>query len=74
MPFLYLNEDFLNYSKTRKVNIVTKNIEERDVSLNEDDDEEKKEKILAQVINMSLIKNIEKRAWISDIVNLLNQV
>ena len=74
MPFLDLNEDFLNYSKTRKVNIVTKNIEERDVSLNEDDYEEKKEKILAQVINMSLIKNIEKRAWISDIVNLLNQV
>ena len=74
MPFLDLNDDFLNYSKTRKVNIITKNIEERDVSLNENDYVGVKEKMLVKVINMCLIKNIEKRAWISDIVNLLNQV
>ena len=74
MPFLDLNDDFLNYSKTRKVNIITKNIEERDVSLNENDYVGVKEKMLVKVINMCLIKNIEKRAWISDIVNLLNQI
>ena len=74
MPFIELNDDFFNYSNTRKVNIVTKNIEERDVSLNENDYVGVKEKMLVKVINMCLIKNIEKRAWISDIVNLLNQV
>ena len=74
MPFIELNDDFFNYSSTRKVNIVTKNIEERDVSLNENDYDGLKEKMLVKVINMSLIKNIEKRAWISDIVNLLNQL
>ena len=52
--------------------LLKKNIEEKNVYLDENDFSETKAKILVKVINMSLIRDINKRAWIQDIVKLLN--
>ena len=72
MPFLEITNDFMKYSKNTQFDIIKKNIEEKNVYLDENDFSETKAKILVKVINMSLIRDINKRAWIQDIVKLLN--
>ena len=72
MPFLEITNDFMKYSKNTQFDIIKKNIEEKNVYLDENDFSETKAKILVKVTNMSLIRDINKRAWIQDIVKLLN--
>ena len=73
MLFLEIINDFMKYSKNTQFDIIKKNIEEKNVYLEENDFSETKAKILVKVINMSLIRDINKRAWIQDIVKLLNE-
>ena len=71
--FPFYDEKIKNCSKSEKLKNIAKNIEEKNVHLNENLYKNPKEKILAKVVNMSLVKDINKRAMIHDIINELNK-
>ena len=71
--FPFFDEKVKNCSKSVKLRNIVKNIEEKNVHLNENLYKNPKEKILAKVVNMSLVKDINKRAMIHDIINELNK-
>ena len=71
--FPFFDEKVKDCSKSEKLKNIAKNIEEKDVYLNENLYKNPKEKILAKVVNMSLVKDINKRAMIYDIINELNK-
>ena len=70
--FPFFDEKVKNCSKSVKLRNIVKNIEEKNVHLNENLYKNPKEKILAKVVNMSLVKDINKRAMINDIIKILN--
>jgi len=70
--FPFYDEKIKNCSKSAKLRNIVKNIHEKNVYLNEDKYKNPKEKILVKVVNMSLVKDINKRAMINDIIKILN--
>jgi serine/threonine protein kinase len=70
--FPFFDNEYQNCSNTCKFNHIYKNFEEKDVTLDEDEFDSPKEKIIVKIVNMSLVKDIDKRASVNDILNTLN--
>ena len=70
--FPFFDNEYQNCSNTCKFNHIYQNFEEKDVTLDEDEFDSPKEKIIVKLVNMSLVKDIDKRASVNDILNTLN--
>ena len=69
--FPFFDNEFINFTHSEKILNVVKNLEEKNICLNENNYHDLKGKIIAKIVNLCLIKDINKRASINEIINLL---
>ena len=70
--FPFFDNKIKNCTDSQKYDKICKNVLEKDVYLDENLFDDPKKKKIAKIVNMSLIKDIEKRANINQIVRILN--
>ena len=70
--FPFFDYKIKNCTDSQKYDKICKNVLEKDVYLDENLFDDPKKKKIAKIVNMSLIKDIEKRANINQIVRILN--
>ena len=69
--FPFFDNKCINCSHSEKILNIVKNLEEKNIYLNENNFKNPKEKIIAKIVNLSLNKDIDKRPSIHDIINLI---
>jgi serine/threonine protein kinase len=69
--FPFFDNEYINFTRSEKILNVVKNLEEKNICLNENNYHDLKGKIIAKIVNLCLIKDINKRASINEIINLL---
>ena len=70
--FPFFDNSFMDCTESQKFEIISKNISEKNVYLDENLFDDPKKKKLAKIVNMCLVKDIEKRANINQILSIFN--